>query len=246
MNKICITSFFGVLICLMFSSLVSCQNTRQGYFYITGNQVAEMTSAEAKAYLYHHYGITEAEYVSHLDKAFEFNNPVVDVSLLLKAGANPNAIIKENGETLAHMACFGAWGNHHRGLYVLQVLKDYGADFNKTTNEGHTPLHYAVHNRYEEACEYLLETCNVDTEIKNNAGFTPLLWGAYRAWNHGDDDGRIKNIERILINHGADIHATAYDGNVNILTFYRDRGDSEFVSYLMQLGVKQLNLRKNW
>ena len=227
--------------------VVSCQNTRYGYFYITENQVAEMTSAEAKAYLYHHYGITEDEYVSYLNKAFEFNNPVVDVTLLLKAGADPNAIIdKEKGLTSAHMACHGAWGNHHRGLYVLQVLKDYGADFNKTSNLGHTPLHYAVQNRYEEACEYLLETCNVDTEIKNNAGFTPLLWGAYGVWTHGDDDVRTENIVRMLINHGADIHATAYDGKVNILNFYIDRGDEVFASYLRQLGVKYIEFRKNW
>ena len=227
--------------------VVSCQNTRYGYFYITENQVAEMTSAEAKSYLYHHYGITEDEYVSYLNKAFEFNNPVGDVSLLLKAGADPNAIInKANGITSAHMACHGAWGNHYRGLYVLQVLKDYGADFNKTSNLGHTPLHYAVQNRYEEACEYLLETCNVDTEIKNNAGFTPLLWGAYGVWTHGDDDVRTENIVRMLINHGADIHATAYDGKVNILNFYIDRGDEEFASYLRQLGVKYIEFRKNW
>lgn len=227
--------------------VVSCQNTRYGYFYITENQVAEMTSAEAKAYLYHHYGITEDEYMAYLNKAFEFNNPVGDVSLLLKAGADPNAIInKANGITLAHMACLGAWGNHHRGLYVLQVLKDYGADFNKTSNLGHTPLHYAVQNRYEEACEYLLETCNVDTEIKNNAGFTPLLWGAYGVWTHGGDDVRTENIVRMLINHGADIHATAYDGKVNILNFYIDRGDEEFASYLRQLGVKYIEFRKNW
>lgn len=250
MNRFAVTSFFCLLchgiICFLFVSLVSCQNARYGYFHITENQVLEMTSAEAKAYLYHHYGITEDEYVSYLNKAFEFNNPVRDVSLLLKAGADPNAIIdKEKGLTSAHMACHGAWGNHHRGLYVLQVLKDYGADFNKTSNLGHTPLHYAVQNRYEEACEYLLGTCKVDTEIKNNAGFTPLLWGAYMVWNHGDDDGRIKNIERILINHGSNIHATAYDGRVNILTFYRDIGDEEFVSYLMQLGVTRLDLRKN-
>ncbi len=227
--------------------VVSCQNTRYGYFYITENQVAEMTSAEAKAYLYHHYGITEDEYVSYLNEAFEFNNPVGDVSLLLKAGADPNAIInKANGITLAHMACLGAWGNHHRGLYVLQVLKDYGADFNKTSNLGHTPLHYAVQNRYEEACGYLLETCNVHTEIKNNAAFTPLLWGPYGVWTHGGDHVRTENIVRMLINHGADIHATAYDGKVNILNFYIDRGDEEFASYLRQLGVKYIEFRKNW
>ena len=234
-------------ICFILATLVSCQNTRYGYFHITENQVEEMTCADAKAYLYHHYGITEEEYVPYLSKAFEFNNPVVDVTLLLKAGADPNAIIdKEKGLTLAHMACHGAWGNHHRGLYVLQVLKDYGADFNKTSKSGFTPLHYAVANRYEEACEYLLETCNVDTEIKNNAGFTPLLWGAYLVWSHGDDDVRTKNIVRMLINHGADIHATAYDGKVNILNFYLDRGDEEFASYLMQLGVKHIEFRKNW
>ena len=97
MNKSANTSFFVYLgtICLIFSSLVSCQNTRCGYFHISENQVTEMTSAEAKAYLYHHYGITEDEYVSYLNKAFEFNNPVGDVSLLLKAGADPNAIINK-------------------------------------------------------------------------------------------------------------------------------------------------------
>ena len=232
----------------LFLAVVSCQShTSYGYFPVTAKQVAKMTSAEAKAYLYNSYGIKDKRYEHYLAKAFKYNNPVADVSLLLKAGADPNAIInKANGITLAHMACHGAWGNHHRGLYVLQALKDYGADFNKTSNLGHTPLHYAVQNRYEEACEYLLETCNVDTEIKNNAGFTPLLWGAYRAWNHGDDDGRIKNIVRMLINHGADIHATAYDGKVNILNFYIDRGDEEFASYLRQLGVKYIEFRKNW
>lgn len=189
-----------------------------------------MTAADAKSYLQQHYAISEKDYSSSLCKVFENNNSAVDVALLLKAGANPDAIIKkDSGQTLAHVACQATKANSAWGVEVLNLLKAYGANFNKTDNLGYTPLHYAVSNRYTEACLFLLETCKVNTEIKHHLDLTPLLWAACL--------GDRNDIIRLLINHGANVHATAYDGKVNILTYYMERNEQEFCSYLKQLGV---------
>ena len=92
-----------------------------------------MTAMEAKAYLHQHYAITEKDYDSNLCKVFENTNSAADVALLLKAGANPDAIVrKDSGQTLAHVACQAVKANSAWGLEVLNLLKVHGADFNKT------------------------------------------------------------------------------------------------------------------
>lgn len=220
----------GVMGCSVLA-FVACQSHQlSDCFSVTAKQVCEMTAADAKSYLHQHYAITEKDYDSSLCKVFENNNSAVDVALLLKAGANPDAIIKkDSGQTLAHVACQAAKANTAWGMEVLKLLKVHGADFNKTDNLGYTPLHHVVSNRYAEACLFLLETCKVNTEIKHHLDLTPLLWAACL----GDRNDMI----RMLINHGANVHATAYDGKVNILTYYEDRNEQEFCSYLKQLGV---------
>jgi len=220
----------GVMGCSVLA-FVSCQSPHlSDVFSVTEKQVGEMTAMDAKAYLHQHYAITEKDYDSNLCKVFENTNSAADVALLLKAGANPDAIIrKDSGQTLAHVACQASMANSAWGMEVLKLLKAYGADFNKTDNMGYTPLHHAVSNRYAEACLFLLETCKVNTEIKHHLDLTPLLWAACL----GDRNDMI----RLLISHGANVHATAYDDKVNILTYYKDRNEQEFCSYLMQLGV---------
>lgn len=220
----------GIMGCSVLA-FVSCQSHQlSDCFSVTEKQVCEMTAADAKSYLQQHYAISEKDYSSSLCKVFENNNSAVDVALLLKAGANPDAIIKkDSGQTLAHVACQATKANSAWGVEVLNLLKAYGANFNKTDNLGYTPLHYAVSNRYAEACLFLLETCKVNTEVKHHMDLTPLLWAACL--------GDRNDIIRLLINHGANVHATAYDGKVNILTYYMERNEQEFCSYLKQLGV---------
>ena len=122
----------GVMVCSVLA-FVSCQSSHlSDVFSVTEKQVGEMTAMDAKAYLHQHYAITEKDYDSNLCKVFENTNSAADVALLLKAGANPDAIIrKDSGQTLAHVACQAVKANSAWGMEVLSLLKAHGADFIK-------------------------------------------------------------------------------------------------------------------
>jgi len=70
------------------------------------------------------------------------------VSVLIKAGANVNAVTNK-GETAAH---FGA---RQGALKALKVLAKFGADFSIASDEGQTCLDWARIHRQNEVAQYL-------------------------------------------------------------------------------------------
>ena len=79
--------------------------------------------------------------------------------------------------------------------FKVKYLKEQGADINKTTTEGSTPLHIASEGGHNDIVEYLLNL-GANINVQNNAGDTPIMNAA----------GRNKpETVKLLISKGADL-----------------------------------------
>ncbi len=79
---------------------------------------------------------------------------------------------------------------------LVIALISKGADVNKTSIDGYTPLHYAAENKHEKLVELLLKK-GADANAATDAGLTPLHLAA-----QADHAGIVK----ILLKNGADIN----------------------------------------
>lgn len=102
------------------------------------------------------------------------------VEKYLKKGYNPNEQ-NEDGDTAGHIylhLMFEYGLTSEERIYSLQILKNYGADFNIQNENGDTVLHILAHNckNYSEQCHKLtrwfLEN-GADPTIKNKKRMTP-------------------------------------------------------------------------
>ncbi|KAF5826828.1 ankyrin repeat-containing domain protein [Dunaliella salina] len=75
------------------------------------------------------------------------------VALLLKAGADPNSIIKGNATAL-HVAAVSS--NQPAAAKIISMLLEAGADPNVKDGEGHTPLVNAALSEHQELTKLLL------------------------------------------------------------------------------------------
>lgn len=116
------------------------------------------------------------------------------VRLLLAAGADPNAMVKDTGETPLHNALVGCGENatavdRHA---VVRLLIEHGADPNRRTipgveslafwrdvrTRGETPLHRAAAYAPEETVRFLLEA-GADKTTRDANGDSAQSWASW-------------------------------------------------------------------
>ncbi|KAM0419066.1 hypothetical protein ACHAPT_012005 [Fusarium lateritium] len=98
------------------------------------------------------------------------------IALLLEKGASPD-VQDPFGRKPAHMACY-------HSLEVLNLLKVPDSDFAVRDGVGRVPLHYAVGSGEQDIVGEVLarsERVGVGIDVKDNDGWTPLLWAARAA-----------------------------------------------------------------
>ena len=116
------------------------------------------------------------------------------VRLLLSAGADVNAVVKDTGETALHGALAGAGENISAAdrHAVVELLVEHGADPNRCTipgvptlafwrdvrTRGETPLHRAAAYAAEETVELPLKA-GADKTMRDANGDSPQTWASW-------------------------------------------------------------------
>jgi ankyrin repeat protein len=95
------------------------------------------------------------------------------VELLLRRGANPNAV-SDGRWTALHNACQAG----HVG--VVKLLLAYGANVNAQLSNEVTALHWACLNGHTQVVELLLERPETNPYVKDSFDMTPMLCAAER------------------------------------------------------------------
>ena len=148
-----------------------------------------------------------------------YNDDVEIASLLVKAGANVNAM-NRYGETPLIQAC----KNGDAGM--VKLLLDAGAQVNVTLKGGETTLMLASRSGNAEAVMMLLAR-GVNPNARERLGQTALMWAA--AEGH-------TAVVRALIKAGADLNATIDSGFTAFLFAVRE-GRLEAVKEFLAAGV---------
>jgi ankyrin repeat protein len=116
------------------------------------------------------------------------------VRLLLDAGADPNAVVKDTGENALHAALAGAGetASAAERHAVVKLLVEHGTDPNRRTTpgvpslafwrdvrtRGETPLHRAAAYASEETVRFLLQA-GADKRIRDASGESPQTWASW-------------------------------------------------------------------
>jgi ankyrin repeat protein len=128
------------------------------------------------------------------------------VKILLKAGADPNAV-NRRGATPLHYAC-DPRPVSERGpqAIVLGLLIDADADLDHADKGGATPLHRAVRSRSPEAVRCLLDAGASATVTLGKQRSTPLHLAVHSTGAGGTAGAHREQLDiiRLLLKHGAD------------------------------------------
>jgi len=111
---------------------------------------------------------------------------------------------------------------------VRIILKKDANVVNTKNNVGDTLLHIAVLKGHKDIVKFLL-TQNPDLEIKNNRGFTPLL---YASWMfHRESNIDYRGIIELFLAHGAEANTTE-DGGYNPLHWINHPSENNLIDIL--------------
>ncbi|KAF4435097.1 ankyrin 1 [Fusarium acutatum] len=134
--------------------------------------------------------------------------PADTIKLLLNSDTSPQDQDSLNRKAV-HLACYNS-------LAVLNLLEIPDSDFAVRDVVGRVPLHYAVMTGDVELVEVVLERSErvgVGIDVKDDDGWTPLLWVARtaRIWNR-QLEGEVSTSVMIafLLKHGADPNIKGY------------------------------------
>ncbi|QGI80032.1 hypothetical protein CEK25_006761 [Fusarium fujikuroi] len=128
--------------------------------------------------------------------------PADTIKLLLNSETSPQDQDSLDRKTV-HLACYNS-------LTVLNLLEIPNSDFAVRDVAGRVPLHYAVMTEDVELVEVVLERSErvgVGIDVKDDDGWTPLLWAARaaRIWNRQlEGEGSASVTIAFLLKHGAD------------------------------------------
>ncbi|XP_033743789.1 ankyrin repeat and protein kinase domain-containing protein 1-like isoform X1 [Pecten maximus] len=142
--------------------------------------------------------------------------------ILVKAGANVNAICKEGNSPLLRVMC----QNQIRHDTVEMLLKA-GADTKVSTAPGRTPLHIAVSKSDDLSVQHLLKY-NADPNVMDMYHTTPL-WLAVTEHN--------MKILPMLVAHGGDVNLRT-ESKQSLLTVAVSNGDVDMTLLLLKLGAR--------
>jgi ankyrin repeat protein len=142
------------------------------------------------------------------------------IQMLLKAGANANAVLP-SGETVLMTA------SRTGSVEGVKALIAAGANVNAKENvRGQTALMWAVAERHVAVAQALVES-GANVRERSESGFTPLLVAA-RA---GDRD-----LARLFLSRGADVNETASDGAAPLVVA-TVRGHVALAEWLLDQGA---------
>ncbi|SCV58166.1 related to ankyrin 1 [Fusarium fujikuroi] len=128
--------------------------------------------------------------------------PADTIRLLLNSETSPQDQDYLNRKAV-HLACYNS-------LAVVNLLEIPDSDFAVRDVAGRVPLHYAVMTEDVELVEVVLERSErvgVGIDVKDDDGWTPLLWAARaaRIWNRQlEGEGSASVMIAFLLKHGAD------------------------------------------
>ncbi|KAF5700246.1 ankyrin protein 1 [Fusarium globosum] len=136
--------------------------------------------------------------------------PADTIKLLLNSDTSPQDQDSLNRKAV-HLACYNS-------LAVVNLLEIPDSDFAVRDVAGRVPLHYAVMTEDVQLVEVVLERSErvgVGIDVKDDDGWTPLLWAARvallwavratRIWNRQlEGEGWGRSMIAFLLKHGAD------------------------------------------
>lgn len=153
------------------------------------------------------------------------------VQLLVELGADLRSA--DHGRTPLQQAAF------LKDPEIAEILLSNGADISGTTRGGQTPLHFAVACGFERTAEVLLRG-GVGVNVKNHDGETPLMLACENPPKNEDPTLRSVPpiIVKMLIDHGADVHATDEQGrNALHLAVESQLPDIRIIELLLRSGI---------
>src|SRR5579872_6192200 len=146
------------------------------------------------------------------------------VSLLLAAGADPNATDTNGNTAVETLLCNGSTSDAKYA--TLRLLLDGGANVNARNRSGYTALIFAVAYSEKLDCVRLLLTRGVKVDARDDQGWTALQYAI---------NARRADLVRPLLESGADVNTTAKDG-VTCLRRSILAGDAGIVKLLLDRG----------
>ena len=145
------------------------------------------------------------------------------INVLLKAGADTNIALDANGDTCLMQAVCKDCSKE-----VLQAIIDHGADVNATNKYNGTALWRACDKSNTDAINVLLNA-GADTNIAlDDNGDTCLMQAVYK--------GRSKEVLQDIIDHGADVNATAKE-NSTALMLACAKSNTDAINVLLKAGA---------
>lgn len=153
---------------------------------------------------------------------FAEENFLEAVALLQGAGSSINCK-NQTGQTIVMLAI-----QNGKTSEDLEMLVNCGADWKSTDNEGTSPLHYAAQYGNYEALTYIL-SLNVDVNLKNNYGRTPLLLLAHAETN-------FHACLNVLLENGADVNAVDVNGENLVHKCALERSNSNEIEMVLESG----------